>query len=239
MDGQIPSYPVDKVNKVKRAHERGAYDHETVHAILDAAVMCHIAWQKDGQPFCTPTMFWREGTTLYWHGSSASRMIKTQRDRLPVCLTVTHLDSLIAARSGMHHSSDYRSVMAFGQAQLVSDAEEKLWGVTAMVDRIFPGRSAGLREVSDQELKATTFIKMEIEKASAKIRDGHVSDDEEDYALPIHAERIPVTTVLGAPGSCPRSHCDAVRGADLDLYKPGQRLDEVLQKAQKATFGEG
>ncbi len=238
MTTHIASYPVDQVNKVKRAHERGSYDHKTVHGILDAAVLCHISWVREGQPFCTPTMFWRQGTTLYWHGSSASRMIKTQRETLPVCLTVTHLDSLIAARSGMHHSSDYRSVMAFGLAQLVVDPEEKRQGAIDMVDRLFPGRSAGLRDITEQELKATSFIKMDIEKASAKIRDGHVSDDEADYALPIHAERIPVTTILGAPSPCPRSHDLAQRPDDLASYQEGRRLDEVLVQAQKDTFGQ-
>ena len=119
------SYPVDEVNRVKRLHERGAYDHATIHALLDASVLCHIAYVIDGRPYCTPTLFWREGSTLYWHGSSASRMLRNQSQGEPVCLTATHLDSLVLARSAFNHSVDYRAVMAFGHARIVDDEAEK------------------------------------------------------------------------------------------------------------------
>ena len=101
-------------NKVVRRHERGRYDKPSVHAILDGALVAHIAYVMDGQPFCTPTAFWREGGHLYWHGSSASRMIRFQKPGVPVCATVMHLDALVLARSAFHHSVNYRSVMAFG-----------------------------------------------------------------------------------------------------------------------------
>ena len=138
-DGQTPSYSVSPVNRVKRRHDRGHYDHETVHALLDAAALCHVSYVIDGQPYCTPTLFWREGSRLYWHGSSASRMLRNLSSGEPACLTVTHLDSLILARSGFNHSADYRSVMAFGQAVLVSDPDEKRHALTMMVDRLLPG----------------------------------------------------------------------------------------------------
>ena len=117
-DVATPSYPVDKVNQVKRRHDRGFYDHETMHGLLDAAALCHISYVINGRPFCTPTLFWREGTTLNWHGSSASRMLRNQSGGQQVCLTVTFLDALVLARCGFNHSADYRSVMAFGKAWL-------------------------------------------------------------------------------------------------------------------------
>ena len=142
----------------------------------------------DGQPYCTPTFFWREGNTLYWHGSSASRMLRNQSDGQRACLTVAHLDSLVLARCGFNHSADYRAVMAFGTARLVDDPAEKARALVAMVDRFFPDRTASLRQSTAQEIKATSVIAMEIEEASAKIRSKGVGDDEEDYALPIYAE---------------------------------------------------
>ena len=113
-DDHAPQYPIDAVNRVKRRHDRGHYDHATVHALLDSAALCHVSYVIGGQPYCTPTLFWREGTKLYWHGSSASRMLRSQSEGEPVCLTVAHLDSLVLARSAFNHSVDYRAVMAFG-----------------------------------------------------------------------------------------------------------------------------
>jgi uncharacterized protein len=113
------SYPIDETNRVKRRHDRGFYDHKTVHALLDAAALCHVSYVIDGQPYCTPTLFWREGSRLYWHGSSASRMLRKLSVGEPACLTVTHLDSLVLARCGFNHSADYRAVMAFGHARLI------------------------------------------------------------------------------------------------------------------------
>ncbi|MFN5488480.1 MAG: pyridoxamine 5'-phosphate oxidase family protein, partial [Bradyrhizobium sp.] len=164
------SYPTSSRNRVKRRHDRGFYDHATVHRILDASMLCHVSYVIDGQPYCTPTFFWREGTKLYWHGSSASRMLENQSEGQRVCLTVAHLDSLVLARCGFNHSADYRAVMAFGSAYLVTDPEEKERAVVAMVDRFFPDRTAGLRASNKQEIKATSFIAMEIEEASAKVR---------------------------------------------------------------------
>ena len=119
------SYPTSARNKVKRLHERGFYDHATIHRILDSSMLCHVSYVVDGQPYCTPTFFWREGTKLYWHGSSASRMLRNQAGGERVCLTVAHLDSLVLARCGFNHSADYRAVMAFGSAFLVTDPDER------------------------------------------------------------------------------------------------------------------
>jgi nitroimidazol reductase NimA-like FMN-containing flavoprotein (pyridoxamine 5'-phosphate oxidase superfamily) len=225
------AYPVDRVNRVKRRPDRGVYDHATVHRLLDAAALCHVAYVVDGRPFCTPTLFWREGTTLYWHGSSASRMLRNLAEGEPACLTVTHFDSLVLARCGFNHSADYRSVMAFGTARLISDPQEKRRALVMMVDRLFPGRTAQLRQSSTQEVKATSVISMEIERASAKIRAKGVADDDEDYALPIYAERIPVHTVLGAPEPCPRLLPGVERPAALAGYREGRTLEKAVAEA--------
>ncbi len=233
-----PSYPIDETNRVKRRHQRAHYDHATVHALLDSATLCHVAYVIDGQPYCTPTLYWREGQTLYWHGSSASRMLRNLSEGQPACLTVTHLDGLVLARSAFHHSADYRSVMAFGHARLIEDQAEKARALTMMVDRLFPGRTASLRPTTEQELKATAVVTMEIEKASAKIRAGGVIDDEEDYALPIYAERIPVRTMVGAAEPCGRLLPGVARPATLAGFSAGRLLDEALAEAYAMSYPE-
>lgn len=234
-----PSYPMSSRNRVKRRHDRGFYDHATVHKILDASMLCHVSYVIDGQPYCTPTFFWREGTKLYWHGSSASRMLENQSEGQRVCLTVAHLDSLVLARCGFNHSADYRAVMAFGSAYLVTDPEEKERAIVAMVDRFFPERTAGLRASNKQEIKATSFIAMEIEEASAKVRAKGVADDDEDYELPIYAERIPVRTVLGAPEPCPRLLDGVTRPGTLNGYSEGRLLEDALRDAYFVEYPNG
>lgn len=236
MPQETANYPVDAINRVKRLHERAAYDHATVHAILDAAMLAHVAYVIDGQPYCTPTLFWREGTRLYWHGSSASRMLRNQAGGAPVCLTVSHLDSLVLARCGFNHSVDYRSVMAFGHAELVTAPEEKQRALTMMVDRLYPQRSATLRPTTALESKATAVVVMEIERASAKIRSKGLADEPEDQDLPIYAERIPVMTVLGEPERCTRLSADVVRPESLQSYQAGQRLDRALVDAHRRAY---
>jgi nitroimidazol reductase NimA-like FMN-containing flavoprotein (pyridoxamine 5'-phosphate oxidase superfamily) len=232
------SYPVSEVNRVRRLHERGSYDVAVVHGLLDSAALCHVSYVIDGQPYCTPTLYWREGSRLYWHGSSASRMLRNLSEGEPACLTVTQLDSLVLARCGFNHSADYRSVMAFGQAKLVSDREEKERALVMMVDRLFPGRTAQLRHSSAQEIKATAVITMEIERASAKIRSKGVGDDEEDYALPIYAERVPVHTVLGAPEACKRLLPGVARPDNLAGYRQGRKLEDALREAYVMAYAE-
>ncbi|MEZ5727410.1 MAG: pyridoxamine 5'-phosphate oxidase family protein [Burkholderiaceae bacterium] len=231
------SYPVGPRNRVKRMHERAAYDHASVHAILDAAMLCHVAYVIDGQPFCTPTIHWREGEVLYWHGSSASRMLRHLREGMPACLTVSHLDGLVLARSGFNHSVNYRSAMCFGQARLVEDADEKAAALAGIIERFYPGRAAQLRPTDRQEMKATTVVRMPIEQASAKVRAKGVADDEEDYAHPVWAGVIPVRTVLGADEPCPRLMPGVKRPKGLAGYRKGRSLDEVLAQAQASYTG--
>ncbi|MBR1270497.1 pyridoxamine 5'-phosphate oxidase family protein [Bradyrhizobium sp. AUGA SZCCT0222] len=233
------SYAVSRRNRVKRMHERGRYDHATVHSLLDASMLCHVSYVIDGQPYCTPTFFWREGSRLYWHGSSASRMLENQSDGQKVCLTVAHLDSLVLARCGFNHSADYRAVMAFGTAYIVTDPEEKARALVAMVDRFFPDRTASLRQSTKQEIKASAVIAMEIEQASAKVRTKGVADDDEDYALPVYAERIPVRTVIGAPEPCPRLLDGVERPESLGVYSEGRLLDDALREAHLLHYPGG
>lgn len=231
-------YPITDRNRVKRRHDRGHYDHDTVHPLLDAAALCHVAYVIDGQPFCTPTLFWREGTRLYWHGSSASRMLRNLESGERACLTVTHFDSLVLARCGYNHSADYRSVMAFGTARLLDDPEEKARALVRMVDRFFPERTASLRPTTEQESKATSVIWMDIEEASAKIRARGVVDDDEDCALPIYAERLPIHTVIGQPEPCARLHPGVVRPATLADYAAGEALEHAVARAYRRTMVE-
>ena len=233
-DETKPIYPIDETNRVKRRHDRGFYDHKTVHALLDAAALCHVSYVVEGQPYCTPTLFWREGGRLYWHGSSASRMLRNLWE--PACLTVTHLDSLVLARCGFNHSADYRAVMAFGHARLVEEPAEKERSLVMMVDRFFPRRTAQLRQSSRQEIKATAVIYMDIEKASAKIRAKGVADDDEDYLLPIYAERLPVHTVLGAPEPCSRLRPGVERPETLVGYRANRRLEDALLDAHEISY---
>lgn len=232
------SFPATNINRVKRAPARGRYDKATIYGILDAALVCHIAYVIDGRPYCTPTAFWREGDHVYWHGSSASRMIRTQAAGIPVCLTVTHLDALVMARSGFHHSVNYRSAMVFGTAHVIDDAETKLKLMDRFIDRIYPGRSSLIRQPNAQEFKATTMMGMEIETASGKIRDTHVADEEEDYAeVPAWSALYPVTQVIGEPSDCPRQLPGLTRPDDMADFEPGARLDEVMAKTYRRTFG--
>jgi nitroimidazol reductase NimA-like FMN-containing flavoprotein (pyridoxamine 5'-phosphate oxidase superfamily) len=235
-DEQAAGYPVDAMNRVKRRQDRGHYDHDTVHALLDAAAMCHVSYVVDGFPYCTPTMFWREGTRLYWHGSNSSRMLRNLSVGEPACLTVTHFDALVLARCAFNHSADYRSVMAFGHARMVEEPAEKLRALVMMVDRLFPGRTAQLRATASQETGATTVVTMEIERASAKIRASGIVDDDGDYALPIYAERLPLRTVIGPPEPCARLLPGVERPENLHGYTAGRRLEEALAESHAAAY---
>jgi len=228
------SFPVTPRNRVKRLHERGSYDRSVIYPILDAAFLCHVAYVLDGQPFCTPTIHWREGDRLYWHGSSASRMLRQLQAGTPVCLTVSHLDGLVLARCGFNHSANYRSAMCFGTARIVDEPDEKARALKAIVDRFYPGRTEALRPDSAQEIKATMVIAMDIEEASAKARAKGVGDDEADYALPVWAGVIPVSTVIGAPQLSPHVPEGVSFPEHLAAYQSGRLLDQALLEAQAA-----
>ena len=195
---------VTEQTRLRRLHERGRFDRKTIYSIVDAMPLCHVGFALNDKPMVIPTFQWREGDHIYWHGSSASRGIRASQD-MDVCLTVSLLDGLVLARSGMHHSANFRSVMIFGRPSVVEDPDRKAASLNAFIDTLYPGRSEMLRPMTDQEAKATTVLSMPIDEASAKIRDDGVHDDEEDYALPIWAGVIPVRHTVGEPIPDPRN----------------------------------
>jgi nitroimidazol reductase NimA-like FMN-containing flavoprotein (pyridoxamine 5'-phosphate oxidase superfamily) len=180
---------------VKRLPARGVYDRETVYAILDEGLVCHVGFVFDGQPFVIPTGYCRIGDVLYIHGSAASRMLKTLSGGVPVCVTITLLDGLVLARSAFHHSMNYRSAVVLGTARLVSEADEKSRALAAIVEHIVPGRGADARGPNASELAATSVLALPIEEASAKVRTGPPLDDAEDIALPVWAGVLPLRMV--------------------------------------------
>ena len=191
--------PASDRTKVRRLAERGRYDRETIDAILDSALIGHVGYVIDGQPFVTPTSVWRQGDRVYWHGSSASRMLRATKDGLPVCVTVTLLDALVLARSGFDHSIDYRCVMILGAAQAVEDPDEQLEALRIFMERLYPGRWEQLRPATRQELKATTVLWTTISEASAKLRVDGPHDEPGDETWPAWGGLIPVETRLGSP----------------------------------------
>ncbi len=202
------------LTRLRRRPERGRYDRASAYAVLDAGLLCHVGYAIDDQPVVTPTMYWREGDRLYWHGSAASRMLRQLRSGVRACLTVTLIDGLVLARSGFHHSVNYRSVMVFGTGEPLTAAKDKLASLEAFVERLFPGRWPELRPPTAQELKATMVLSMPIERVSTKIRTGPPIDDEPDYALPVWAGVVPLGVVPGAPIADPR----VKRGTSLPRY---------------------
>ncbi len=177
---------------VRRLAERGNYDPATVHAILDEALICHVAFTVEGKPVVIPTIHTRVGETLYFHGSQASRMLRSLRGGVEACVCVTLLDGLVLARSAFHHSMNYRSAVVFGTAREVLDRDEKVRVLDALVEHVARGRSADARKPNETELRKTLVLALPIAEASAKIRTGPPVDDEEDYALPVWAGVLPL-----------------------------------------------
>jgi len=186
---------------LKRLPERGAHDRETIDAILDEGLVCHLGVvDGEGRPFVVPTIHARHGDRLYLHGSPASRALRTSRDGgTDVCVTVTLVDGLVLARSAFHHSLNYRSVVVYGRATRVEDPVEKATALTALVEHVLAGRSAGCREPDEKEVKGTLVLSVPLDEASAKVRRGQPIDDEEDLGLPVWAGHVPLSIVAGEP----------------------------------------
>jgi uncharacterized protein len=193
-----------KRTKVQRLPDRGKYDRATVFSILDEGFVCHVGFVVDGQPFVIPTNYARVDETLYLHGSSASRMLRTISDGVQVCVKVTLVDGLVLARAAFHHSVNYRSVVMLGRAALIESAEEKMRALEAFTNHVVPGRWNDVREPTESELKATSVLALPLDEVSAKVRVGPPKDDEADYALPIWAGVLPLQVVPGVPISDPR-----------------------------------
>lgn len=193
------------LSKVRRHPERADYDRATVYAILDAGLVCHVGYALGDQPLVTPTLYWREGDRVYWHGSAASRMLRTLAGGVKACLTVSLIDGLVLARSAFTHSMNYRSVMLFGTAAAVEGDAAKIASLEALIERLYPGRWRELRAPTEQEIKATMVLSMPIEEASAKLRGGGPIDRETDMAAPVWAGVIPLALRAGAPERDPRT----------------------------------
>lgn len=212
--------PITDRTRLRRLNRRGHFDRETIYAVLDAMPLCHVGYVIDGKPVVTPTFQWREGDHIYWHGSNASRGLRAA-EGADVCLTVSLIDGFVLARSAMHHSANYRSVMVFGQPTPVTDPAEKAEKLGRFVESLYPGRWDGLRPITEQEVKATAILGMPIEEASAKIRTGGPVDDEADYALPIWAGIIPVRYAVGEPEPDPRNLPGVVAPAHVEDFSIG------------------
>lgn len=191
--------PPTERTRVRRLPERGVYDREAIDAILDEALICHVAYVVDGRPRVIPTIHARDGDVLYIHGSNASRTLRAAKGGAPVAIEVTLLDGLVLARSAFHHSMNYRSVVVYGLAREITDPHEKWHAQQALVEHVVHGRSADARMPNERELGQTTILAVPLDEASAKIRTGPPKDEEGDYALPVWAGVVPLTTVPGDP----------------------------------------
>ena len=207
-------------SRLRRAHEKGAYDRDSLNAVLDAMPMCHIGYQIGGKPSVLPTLQWREGNHVYWHGSSASRALRAMVGA-DVCVTVTMLDGYVLARSAFHHSVNHRSAMIFGRPEKVTDTEAKEHHLKTMVDQVFPGRWDDLRPMTSQEVKATSVLRMPITEGAAKIRTGPPEDDDEDHELPIWAGVVPMSLQLHAPEPDPANQQGLVMPDHLSRIRIG------------------
>jgi len=185
--------------RIVREPHRAVYDRQAIYAILDEGFVCHVGFALDGQTYVIPTMYARVGDALYFHGSAASRMLRSLTAGLSVCVTVTLLDGLVLARSVFNHSMNYRSVVALGQAAPVEEPGEKLAALEAFTEKLLPGRWRDARRPNERELKATSILSLPLSEVSAKVRQGDVEDDAEDYALPVWAGVVPLKLVAGRP----------------------------------------
>lgn len=190
---------------VRRLPKRGSYDRERIYSILDEALICHVGFVVDGQPFVIPTIHTRIDDALYVHGSAASRMLRTLRGGVDACANVTLLDGLVLARSAFHHSMNYRSVVLLGRATAVVEREEKTRVLNALVEHVCRGRSAEVRPPNEKELAQTMVLRLPIEEASAKIRTGPPIDEEEDYRLRVWAGVLPLPLTPAEPIADDRS----------------------------------
>ena len=185
--------------RVRRHPERGAYDAETVHAILDEGMIAHVGFIDGETPVVIPTVYGRDGASLYLHGSAVAFWSKRMAEGAPVCVTVTLFDGLVLARSTFKHSMNYRSVMIFGNAILVGDRDEKLRGLECIVEHLVPGRSREARGPNETELTATSVLRLSLEESSAKTRSGGPLDSEEDFERPVWAGVLPAAVSYGTP----------------------------------------
>lgn len=189
-------YDISKQNKVRQLREKAKYDADTVHQILDSALLASVAFVQDGQPVVVPMLYGREGETIYLHGARKARVIRLLEGTQTACLNVTHVDALVYARSAFNSSMNYRSVTVFGAPRLIDDTVEKLHALRVIAECTMPGRWDEVRDSHDKEVKMTGVIAMDIESASAKISTGMPDDEDEDYDIPIWAGILPLNSTF-------------------------------------------
>lgn len=193
-----PSAAPSSRTRVRRLPDRADYESDTIAAIVDATLLCTVAFQMDGAVHAIPTLHWRQGEHLYIHGAKASRMLKAL-ERGEACVTIAQADGLVLARSALHHSMNYQSVVIYGRFEVVTDPDYKVHSLKAFIDGLYPGRWQTLRPISDKELNATTVLRIPLTEASAKVRAAGVKDDDEDLGWPVWAGVIPLQTVTAEP----------------------------------------
>src|SRR5438270_7768188 len=225
-----PGFAATQRSRVRRPPERAHYDRDTVNAILDAALLCHVGYVVDGLPYVTPTLFWRDGERLYWHGSSGSRMLRAQREGIPVCLTVSHIDGLVLGRCAFRHSLNYRAVMVFGTAQAIEDEAAKEAHLNGFIERLYPGRTRLMRPIAAQELKATMLLGMAIEEVSAKVRDEGPLDLDADQDADCWAGIVPIGQLVGTPIPDRRVMPRGSREREIGHLSEGARFDDLLRR---------
>jgi nitroimidazol reductase NimA-like FMN-containing flavoprotein (pyridoxamine 5'-phosphate oxidase superfamily) len=191
------AYPITKENKVRQLDEKARYDRETVHRLLDAGLVAHVAFVQDGQPVVVPMIYGREGETVFLHGARKSRVVRLLEQTERACLNVTLLDAIVLARSSFNSSMNYRSVTVFGKPRLLESEEGKLHAMRVISEHTMPGRWDELRAPHDREVKMTGVIALEIESGSAKVSAKMPDDDPEDYDIPVWAGILPLTTATG------------------------------------------
>ena len=196
----MKTYPISNRNRVKRISNNSDYSKETVHAIIDEALFCHLGIIHDGKPVVIPTIHARMGDQIVFHGSNASRLLKISNNN-EICVTITLLDGLVMARSLFNSSMNYRSAVIFGKGEIIKDHDERMAAFKSITDHIAPGRWDDARQPNNSELKQTSVVRMPIDEASAKISMGPPDDEDEDYALDYWAGVIPINQTYGEPES--------------------------------------
>lgn len=213
-------------SRLRRMNDKAGYDRATIDAILDAMPLAHVGYVMNGAPVVIPTLQWREGDRIYWHGSAASRSLKAGKG-MQVCVSVTITDAMVLARSAFEHSVNSRSVMVFGQAEWITDPAAKAAHFQTMVDTLFPGRWDQLRPMTETEVKATGLLSLSLTEASAKISASEPggTDPDEDKSWPVWSGLLPISLQMGAP----------LPAADLDpgIGVPAHARDYVFGKAPR------
>ena len=214
-------------SKLKRIPKRGSQERELIYSILDEALIAHVGFVNNGQPFVIPMAYGRKSDRLYLHGSPVSRLLKTLERGVDVCITVTILDGLVIARSLFHHSMNYRSVVLFGKAKSVEDESDKMSALKALTDQMIPNRWQEARVPNTRELQATNVLSFEIEEGSAKIRTGAPTDDAEDYSLTYWAGELPLKLAPGVPVPDPKLSAVITVPENIINYKRGTQSDLI------------